>query len=58
MTLVTKNVDLLSYDLVDKIHDLVYQQVLHIKDKVSDDTSAAYDNLQILSSMIEFIQYD
>lgn len=40
----------MSDDLFDKVHDLIYQKVLHLTDdKTSDDISPHQESLEILS---------
>ena len=46
-------------DLFDKMHDIIYDKVLHMADNKNDlDTSAAQKSLEILSNMLEYIDYD
>ena len=50
--------DLMSDDLFDKIHDIVLLQIIHLKDDTSEDIGMSLKCLQILSNLLEYIDYD
>ena len=55
LKLASSQPDLMTDDLVDKLHDIVYSRVLQIQDKVAIKLDDAYDNLEIISNMIEYL---
>lgn len=50
--------DLMTDDLFDKIHDIIYAKVLQLETIDSDDTEDELQCLQILSNMLEYLDYD
>lgn len=46
----------MSDDLFDKVHDLVFQKVLHLSDDMtSSDITEHQESLEILSQMMEYV---
>lgn len=58
LSMATKNYDLMSDDMFDKVHDIVYQKVLNIQGSTGQDTTKAQDTMQILSNMLEYLDND
>lgn len=50
--------DLMSDDLFDKIHDIIASKIMHLETLNKDDTVDELQCLQIISNMIEYLDYD
>ena len=49
--------DLMNDDLFDMIHDIIAAKIVHLNQDTSLDTSDALSCLQIVSNMMEYIDY-
>lgn len=58
LKVISSYTDLMSDDLFDKVHDLVSLRILHLKDDTSSSLDDSLQCLQILSNMLEYIDYD
>jgi len=58
MKVVSAYTDLMTDDLFDKIHDIIYYKVMRLRNDFDLDTTESLTCLQIVSNLLEYIDYD